>query len=602
MSGVEEQLETLPTKTGVYLLKDSGGNVLYVGKASNLRSRVRSYFGTPHSLSPKLQRMANRVQDIDFIVTDSEQEAIILECNLIKGHRPRYNVRLKDDKSYPYLKVSIGEEWPRVYITRRFEDDSSRYFGPFASAGSLRKTLDLVKKLFSYRSCNRNITGNDARPCLEYHIHRCVAPCIAAVTKEEYGEVIRQVILFLEGRGERVLRELRSEMEQAAEGLRFERAALIRNQIQAVQKVMESQKVVSASGGDRDVLALARGQDEACVQVFFIRGGKVIGREHFILEGAQDEEPGQIMASFLQQFYDSAPYIPPQLLLQVEPDDMPLIQGWLEGKRGSKVGLYMPQRGERKRLVDMVAENARQALELFKAKRLSDSGKLIAALEELWVELHLPCLPQRMECYDISDIQGTAAVGGMVVFEGGRPKPAHYRRFRIKSVSRIDDYAMIQEVLRRRFRRQSKEGSWGIIPDLVLIDGGKGHLNSALGVLQELELDSIPVAAIAKENEEVFIPHLAEALILPRNSQALFLLQRIRDEAHRFAISYHQRLRRKSALTSKLDGIPGIGPKRKRMLLRQFGSLKGIKEASADELAIVPGVTKKLAQRVKEFL
>jgi excinuclease ABC subunit C len=602
MSEVEEQLETLPTKTGVYLLKDSGGNVLYVGKAANLRSRVRSYFGTPYSLSPKLQRMANKVRDIDFIITDSEQEAIILECNLIKGHRPRYNVRLKDDKSYPYLKVSIGEEWPQVYITRRFDDDGSRYFGPFASAGSLRKTLDLVRKLFPYRSCNRNITGNDARPCLEYHIHRCVAPCIGAVTKEEYSEVIRQVILFLEGRGEQVLCELRREMAQAAEGLQFERAALIRNQIQAVQRVMESQKVVSASGGDRDVLALARGQDEACVQVFFVRGGKVIGREHFILEGAQDEVPGQIMASFLQQFYDSAPYIPPQLLLQVEPDDMPLIQGWLEGKRGSKVGLYMPQRGERKRLVDMVAENARQALELFKAKRLSDSGKLIAALEELWVELHLPRLPQRMECYDISDIQGTAAVGSMVVFEGGRPKPAHYRRFRIKSISQIDDYAMIQEMLRRRFRRQSEEGSWGIIPDLVLIDGGRGHLNSALGVLQELELDSIPVAAIAKEKEEVFIPHMAEALTLPRNSQALFLLQRIRDEAHRFAISYHQRLRRKKALASQLDGIPGIGPKRKRMLLRQFGSLKGIREAPLEDLASAPGMTKKLAERVKEYL
>jgi excinuclease ABC subunit C len=601
MMGLEEQLKALPARPGVYLLKGEGGGILYVGKASNLRARVRSYFGTALP-TPKLHRMVQRVRDIDFIVTDSEQEALILECNLIKRHHPRYNVRFKDDKGYPYLKVSLNEDWPRVYITRRFEDDGGRYFGPFASVSSLRRTLNMVRKLFPFRSCNRNITTTDARPCLEYHIHRCVAPCIGAVSREEYHKLIRQVILFLEGRHEEVVRELERGMRQVAQSLEFERAAFLRDQIQAVSRVMQSQKVVSTAGGDEDVIAFAQEKDEACVQIFFVRGGKVIGREHFILEGTQDEEPSQIMSSFLRQFYDSAPYVPPKLLLQTEAEDMALIQGWLEGKRGSKVRLYVPQRGEKRKLVAMVEKNAVELLEQLKLKWLTDSGRATAALEELGDKLNLSQLPERVECYDISDIRGTAAVGSMVVFEKGKPKTSDYRRFRVKSVSQADDYAMIQEVLRRRFRKGGEGGAWGITPDLLLIDGGRGHLSSALFVLQEVGLDSIPVAAIAKENEEVFLPHMPQPLILPRNSQALYLLQRIRDEAHRFAITYHRGVRRKEALTSELDAIPGIGPKRKRTLLRQFGSLKGIKEASPDELATVPGMTKRLAQRVKEYL
>jgi excinuclease ABC subunit C len=601
LENLEQQLNSLPTKPGVYLLKDEAGAILYVGKGLNLRNRVRSYFSTPQALSPKLQRMVAKVRDIDCIITDSEQEATILECNLIKRHHPHYNVRLKDDKNYPYLKININEEWPRLYITRRFEDDSARYFGPFASAGSLRKTLDLVKKIFPYRSCNKKITGADARPCLEYHIHRCLAPCIGAVSNEEYHAVIRQVILFLEGRQGLVVQELRRKMAKAAANLEFEKAALLRDQLQAVERVMERQKMVSTARGDEDVIAFAREGDDACVQVFFIRGGKVIGREHFIMEAAQDEEPGEIMASFVQQFYDSAPYVPPRILLQAEPEELPLIETWLKGKKGSKVELRVPRRGERKKLVDMVAENASQTLEQLRVKWLTDSGKLSAALEELMEQLQLPRLPQRVECYDISDIRGTAAVGSMVVFENGRPKSSGYRRFKIKAVAAIDDYAMIREVLQRRFGKVDKAGTWGITPDLVLIDGGRGHLNTALDVLRELEIE-VPVASIAKEREELFVPDVAEAIILPRNSQALYLLQRIRDEAHRFALAYHQRVRQKAALTSELDSVPGIGPKRKRVLLRKFGSLQGIKEASLDELAAAPGMTKKLAEKVKEYL
>lgn len=601
-AGFREQLKALPRKPGVYLLKDESGGILYVGKGSSLRNRVGSYFGTTYALTPKLNRMVAKVKDIDFIVTDSEQEAIILECNLIKKHRPHYNVRLKDDKSYPYLKIKVNEDWPRVYITRRFYDDGARYFGPFASAGSLRKTMDLLKRLFPYRSCNRNITGTDSRACLEYHIHRCLGPCIGAVTADEYRDVIKQVIHFLEGRQGLVVQGLRQRMAEAATNLEFEKAALLRDRIQAVERVMESQKMFSTARGDEDVIALARERDEACVQVFFIRGGKVIGREHFLLEGTQDEAPSRIMASFLQQFYGSAPYVPPQILLETEPDDLPLIEAWLEGRRGSKVTLHVPQRGNKKKLVDMVKENASQILEQLKVKWLIDTGKTSVALEELEQQLNLLRPPARIECYDISDIRGTAAVGSMVVFENGRPKSSHYRRFKIKTVAGADDYAMIQEVLRRRFKRKGEKGPWGIIPDLVLIDGGKGHLNAALESLRELEYESVPVAAIAKENEEVFTPDMAESIILPRNSQALYLLQRVRDEAHRFALAYHQKVRKKAALTSGLDAVPGIGPKRKRALLRKFRSIQAIKDASIDDLAAIPGMTKKLAEKVKEYL
>lgn len=599
---LEQQLKALPAKPGVYLLKDEADNILYVGKAASLYHRVGSYFGSPYSLPQKLQRMVARISDLDFFVTDSEQEAILLECNLIKKYRPRYNVRLKDDKSYPYLKVSLGEEWSRVYVTRRLEKDGARYFGPFASASSVRQTLSLLRRIFPFRSCKRTITGSDSRPCLEYHIHRCLGPCIGAVSKEEYQQVIDQVILFLEGKQERVVRELRSKMEAAAKNLEFEKAALLRDQIGAVERVIERQKIAQAEG-EMDVIALEQAREQAYVLVFFIRNGKLLGRENFILEGTRDEEPSQIMTSFVQQFYNSAPYIPKRILLQHPLEGMPLTQKWLASKKQARVELQVPRRGVRKDLVDMVAENAHLGLEQFRAKLLTEPDTLASALEEVQRELSLYRLPQRVECYDVSDIQGTSAVGSRVVFEKGLPKKSHYRRFRIKSVVGANDYAMLQEVLRRRFKRgtsESQKGTWAIIPDLVLIDGGKGHLSAALEVMKEAGVDSIPCASIAKENEAIFLPQAAEPIMLPPHSTALYFLQRVRDEAHRFAIGYYHKVHRRESFASTLDSIPGVGAKRKRALLRKFGSVKGVRQATVDELTEIKGISRSVAEVVKE--
>ncbi len=594
----------MPQKPGVYLFRDASGNVLYVGKAANLHNRVRSYFGAP--LSQKLQRMVARVSDLEFFVTDSEQEALILECNLIKKHRPRYNVRLKDDKTYPYLKINVDDDWARVYITRRIDRDGSRYFGPFASAGSVRKTLDLLKQLFPFRSCKRAITGTDRRPCLEYDIHRCAGPCIGAISKDEYREIINQVVMFLEGKQERVVKELERKMAETSRRLEFERAAVLRDQLRAVERVTERQKISSTERGDQDIIALAQSKDQAYVEVFFIRGGRLIERDHFMVQGAQDEEPGQIMSSFLNQFYDSATFIPPLILLQYVPEYLAIIKSRLESKRGSKVSLRVPQRGEKRRMVDMVAENARHGLEQLMVKWLTDPEAIAAALEELRDALCLSRAPKRVECYDISDIRGTSAVGSMVVFEDGQPKTAHYRRFRIKTGVNADDYAMMQEVLKRRFKKAAQgemgENTWAIIPDLVLIDGGRGHLNAACDAMREVGVDFIPVASIAKENEELFCPGIARPIILPRTSAALHLVQRIRDEAHRFALSYHLKVRRSEAMASALDNVPGIGPKRKRALLRKFGSVRAIKEADIDDIAAVIGMPRSLAEKVKEYL
>ncbi len=597
-----EQVRGLPTSPGVYLFKDAEDSILYVGKAANLRHRVSSYFGGGQKLTPKLKRMVSKVSDLDYFVTGSEQEALILELNLIKRHHPGYNVRLKDDKTFPYLKIDLGAEWPRVFISRRMREDGGRYFGPFASAKSVRQTLKLIKGIFPFRSCSRTITGTDRRACLDYDIGHCLAPCIGAVSREEYAEVIKQVILFLEGKQERVLRQLESRMNKAAEALDFETAARLRDQIQAVKQVIEGQRIATTVRGEQDVVAFAQDRDQAYVQVFFIRGGKLIGRESFLLQGTRYEEPSQIMTSFIKQFYDSSPYIPPLLLLQHPVEDMAIIQGWLQGRRGGRVSIQVPRRGNKKQLLKIVAENAQEGLEQLKIRQLASPVALSAALDEIKRELKLPRLPSRIEGYDISDIQGMAAVGSMVVFDKGRPKPAHCRRFKIKTISAANDYAMLQEVLRRRFKRAgSASDSWAILPDLVLIDGGRGQLNAALEAMEEMGVDSVPVASLAKENEEIFIPRKREPVILPRSSPGLQLLQRLRDEAHRFALSYHQRVRKRGTFASALDSIPGIGPRRKRALLRQFGSVTGIKEASVEELTTA-GMTRSLAEKIKESL
>jgi excinuclease ABC subunit C len=596
------ELRALPAKPGVYLFKDKAGEVIYVGKAANLNSRVRSYFGAPSKLSSKIQRLVSRIQGLEFIVTSSEQEALILECNMIKKYTPRYNVRLKDSKTFPYLKIDINEDWPGVYITRRVQKDGARYFGPFASAGSVRKTLRLIKKIFPFRSCSKRIDGKDRRPCLDYYIHRCLGPCVGAVGKQEYRDLINQVVLFLQGKQELILRELNAKMKAAAQQLQFERAALLRDQIQAIEKVIEGQRIAITLQGEKDVIGLAQNQKQAYVELFSIRNNKLIGQDHFIMEGIQDESLGQIMTSFVKQYYASASYIPPLILLQYAVDEPEVLSEWLEQRRGGKVELQVPQRGAKKKLVDAAGETAVKGLELAQAKEMKDEV-ISSGLRELKNRLRLPKMPSRIECYDVSNIQGTLAVSSMVVLEKGWPKPAHYRRFRIKTVAGADDYAMIQETLRRRFKRGlAGEGSWAIIPDLVLIDGGKGQLNAALEVRHELGLDSIPVVSLAKENEEVFMPGDPQPVSMANDSPALHILQRARDEAHRFAISYHQKLRRKEGMASLLDDIPGIGPKRKRALLKEFGSIEAIKEASLEELSQTQGITRALAQKVKEYL
>jgi excinuclease ABC subunit C len=596
-----EQLISLPTKPGVYLFKDKEGKVIYVGKAANLNSRVRSYFGAPSKLSSKIQRLVSKIQDFEFVVTNSEQEALILECNMIKKYTPRYNVRLKDNKTFPYLKIDINEDWPGVYITRRVQKDGARYFGPFASASSVRKTLKLIKKIFPFRSCNKRIEGKDKRPCLDYYIHRCLGPCIGAVAKEEYRDVINQVILFLQGKQELILRELNANMKAAAQQLQFEKAALLRDQINAIEKVIEGQKIAITLQGEKDVIGLAQNENQAYVELFSIRNNKLIGQDHFIMEGIQGESPGQIMTSFVKQYYASASYIPRLILLQHPVDEPAVLSEWLGQQRGGRVELQVPQRGAKKKLVDTAAQNAAQGLELAQTKEMKVEV-ISSGLRELKNRLRLPKMPRRIECYDVSNIQGALAVGSMVVLEKGWPKPAHYRRFRIKTVAGADDYAMIQEVLRRRFKRGLTGDSTWAAPNLVLIDGGKGQLNAALEVREELGLDSIPMASLAKENEEVFIPGDPQPVRMAKDSPALHILQRARDEAHRFAISYHRKLRHKEAITSALDDIPGIGPKRKKALLKKFGSIEAIKEAPLEELCQTQGITLALAKKVKEEL
>ena len=617
---IEQRLQVTPERPGVYLMKDARGNVLYVGKASVLRNRIRTYFGAPSGQFPKIRRMMGHVHDFEYIVTDSEAEALILENTLIKRYRPRYNARLKDDKTYPYLKINLAEEFPKVQITRKVAKDGGRYFGPFATAGSVRQTMDLVKRLFPYRSCTKTITGTDPRPCLEYYINRCVAPCTGYAGRDDYAKVIDQVILFMEGDTETVTDDLKVNMQLAAEQLEFERAAVLRDRIRSVERVAEEQRIKVDSNpiSDMDLMAVAQGTNESWVEVFFIRHNKLIGRDHFIMEGTQDETPGLVLGQFIKQYYQSAATIPPHVLVQHPLEDGEVIREWLRGLRGKSVRLARPQRGVHKQLIDIVAENAVQGLTQHRVKWSDNVDVIHQAMAELQEELSLRASPHRMECYDISHIQGSNTVGSMVVFESGQPKPAHYRRFKVKNVEGVDDYESMREVLRRRFKRMGqaratqlqgddvampgRDDSWGILPDLVLIDGGKGQLSAALEVLLELGLDDLPLASLAKENEWLFVPHTPEPIVLPRNSQALYLVQRMRDEAHRFAITYHRNLRSKSSLRSPIDQVTGIGPKRKRMLMRRFGTLQGIKVASVEDIASVPGMTRSLALLLKQTL
>ncbi len=602
---LEQRLDALGAEPGVYLMKNRYGGVIYVGKAASLRSRVRSYFGSTRGMDHKTRELIGNIEDFEVIRTDTASEALILENELIKRYQPKYNVMLRDDKSYPFIRIT-NEPYPRVISTRRVVNDGSHYFGPFTSAARVNRTLDSLNKLFPYRLCDIEITGEADRPCLYYHIGRCNGPCIGAVTQNEYGEVIRNVKLFLEGRSDEFLPELRLQMERSAEALDFEQAARLRDEIQAIEHVLERQKIASGKRESFDVLALAKGEGgDACVQVTTVREGKMLGSEHFLMTGARiDDKPSHILGSFVTQFYDEAALVPRELVLQHRIDDESIVQQWLSERRGGPVKLSHPQRGMRKRLVEMVSKSAEENLNHERVRWLNDEQRTTMALTELSDRLELEKLPRRIECYDISNLHGDSPVASMVVFEDGRPKKSDYRRFGIKDVSGPNDYAMMQEVLRRRFRRAKDLESteeWRELPDLVIIDGGKGQLNAALEVFRELEL-SLPVVGLAKENEELFLPGRGDPIILPRDAQSLFLVQRVRDEAHRFAVTFHRSRRKKSSFQSALDEVRGLGPQRKRALLRKFGSVKRIREASVEDLSGVEGIGPSLAAQIKSEL
>ena len=653
---IQSILANLPTNPGVYLMKDERGDIIYVGKAINLRNRVRSYFHAPYGQEPKVWRLVERIRGIEFIVTESELEALVLECNLIKKYKPHFNVRLKDDKRYPYIKVTWQEPFPKVFVTRRMENDGARYFGPFTAVWAVHETMDTLRRIFPYLTCDREITGQDRRACLYYDIGLCMAPCIGASSREEYRAMIDRLCKFLHGRSEEVTASIRTKLDESVEALEFERAARLRDQLQALARIAEHQKVVSMATTDQDVIAFARDDGDACVQVFFVRGGKLLGREYFVLEGTEGENADQVLSSFVKQFYDEAAYVPPEILLPEVIDEAQIIEQWLDHQRGQKVMIKVPRNGQGRELVQMAAENAQATLTSLKAQWLADETKQMNAVAELQEALSLENPPLRMECYDISNTQGTNSVGAMVVFERGAAKKSDYRKFKIKTVEGANDFASLQEVLRRRFKRlvaakeeeaasegrgthaggagdsrstaagepgnaaeaenahrdappakkkgalPGKDDSWKRMPDLVIIDGGKGQLSAAQEVFDELGIEGVRLISLAKQEEEVFVPANPESLRLPKSSEALKLLQRIRDEAHRFGITYHRALRTKRGLASQLDSISGIGPRRRRALLTRFGSLDKIRQASVEELATVDGMSRAAAKKLKEQL
>jgi excinuclease ABC subunit C len=600
------RLRALAPAPGVYLMRDSEGKVIYVGKAMRLRDRVRSYFQSTRHADAKTRELVRHIADFDVIRTDTPTEALILENELIKRYQPHYNVMLKDSKTYPYLKIT-NEEWPRIISTRRIIDDGGRYFGPYTSAGSAYRTLNLLNRLFPYRKCDKRITGKE-EVCLYYHLQQCTAPCIADEDRATYMRAIDGAALFLNGQAEEILASLDEEMAQASDAWNFERAAELRDRISAINHVIERQKIVSPNQDNADLIAVARGEGgDAGVQVGFLRGGRLLGSEFFPMQARIDDEPGEILASFVSQFYTDAAVVPPSLLLghELPEGEQELLASWLAGRRGGTVAIAAPKRGRKRELVVMVEKSAAENLEQSRLKYLSDEQRMTGAMSELAEALDLPRLPRRVECFDISNLHGTNPVASMTVFEDGRPAKREYRRFTIKTVQGSNDFAMMREVIGRRFHRASAEESdekWAAIPDLVIVDGGKGQLSAALAGLVDANWPEQPIAALAKENEELFLPGNPVSVILPRDSQALFLVQRIRDEAHRFAVSFHRQRRSKASFKSRLDEIPGVGPKRKQALLRHFGSLKAIREAETDDLLAVPGINRSVAEQIKSAL
>ena len=621
-----EKLNTLPAKPGCYLFKDEKGSIIYVGKAVQLKNRVRSYFQRSANHVLRTHRLVKTVRDLDYIVVDSELEALVLECNLIKKHQPHYNVRLRDDKQYPYLCVTTSEPFPRLLLTRRVRQDGNKYFGPYSGSRAVYNTMDLMKRLFPIVSCGKPFDGRPVqKPCLYYHMGQCLAPCAGLAEKDDYKRAVNDVVAFLEGKPEKIVRDLRVQMEAASEQLFFERAAKLRDQISAVEEVMTRQKVISSQAIDQDVVAVVGDDGGKCVQMFYIRGGKLIGQNSFLLEGEGDEgTQNEAVQEFVKQYYQSAAYVPQEILLPCDIDEVNIIQQWLRQRRGSKVEIQVPARGDKRRLVEMATENAGHALVQIKAEMRAKLDNAERALEELAEELGLDSPPHRIECYDISNFQGEHFVGSMVVFTNGQADKAEYRRFKIKfHENKPDDFAMIREIVARRLE-EAKKGNekFARMPDLLIVDGGKGQLASAIAAIQgsgygvqgsELEsaelnatkdsrLPIIPVAGLAKRFEHLYVPGEPDPVILPRTSQALYLVQRIRDEAHRFANAYRTVLQSKKQVRSALDTIPGIGPTRRKALLKHFGSIERMRTATLEDLSAAPKMNRPAAETVYAYL
>ena len=613
---IEEELKKLPARPGVYLMHDASDAIIYVGKAVSLRNRVRQYFQSSRNKGPKIEQMVTRIRRFEYIVTDSELEALVLECNLIKEHRPKYNTMLKDDKTYPFIKVTVGEEYPRVLFSRTMKKDKSRYFGPYSSAGAVKDTIDLIRKLYRIRSCSRSLPkeiGTD-RPCLNYHIKQCDAPCQGYISKEEYRESVNQALDFLNGSYGPVLDMLKKRMEEASERMEFEDAAAWRDLWNSVKQVAQKQKITSGDGEDKDVLAVAADGTDAMVQVFFIRGGRLIGRDHFCLKIGLYDKKATILNSFIKQFYSGTPFIPRELMLEVEVEEHELLEQWLSGKRGQRVYIRVPKKGTKEKLVELARQNAAIVLGQDRERLKREEGRTIGAMKEIAGWLDLPRI-SRVEAYDISNTSGFESVGSMVVFERGKPKRSDYRKFRIKSVQGPDDYASLEEVLTRRFSHGIREqqelkekqmdqelGSFSAFPDLIMMDGGRGQVNVALGVMEKLGLQ-IPVCGMVKDDfhrtrglyyQNVEVP-------IDTRSEGFKLITRIQDEAHRFAIEYHRSLRGKEQVHSILDDIEGIGPARRKSLMRTFQSLEAVRDASEEELSRAPFMNAASARAVWEF-
>lgn len=609
---IEEELKKLPAKPGVYLMHDEKDEIIYVGKAISLKNRVRQYFQSSRNKGVKIEQMVTHIRRFEYIVTDSELEALVLECNLIKEHRPKYNTMLMDDKTYPFIKVTVQEPFPRIMMVRKQAKDKAKYFGPFTSSQAVKDIIDMVRKLYHLRSCSRNLPRDigKERPCLYYHIKQCDAPCQGYISSEQYRESIEEVVRFLSGHYDGILKELEDKMLEASENMEFEKAIEFRDLIGSVKKISEKQKITDAGklGEDRDVLALAREESDAVVQVFFIRGGKLIGRDHFYVKTDPDESRAEILASFIKQFYAGTPYIPRELLLPYELEEEALLTEWLTKRRGHKVTFTVPKKGEKERLCELARKNAAMVLAKDKERLIRETGRTIGALRELEKIIGISGM-RRMEAFDISNTNGFASVGSMVVYEDGKPKRSDYRKFRIKGVEGADDYASMREVLTRRFQHGLKEkeegkefGSFTVFPDLILMDGGKGQVHIAEEVLLELGIQ-IPVCGMVKDDRHRTrgLYYHDEESPIQADSEAFKLITRVQDEAHRFAIEFHRKLRGQSQIHSILDDIPGVGPKRRKDLMKHFQSLEAIKNADIEELKKLPSMNEKSAEDVYNF-